>query len=802
MKRNILLISFLFNCIFSFAQTTLLKGVVRDGITKDLMPGVSIYDSKDPSVSTITNEKGNYSLEISTGKHTITCSFIGMKSETIEIEFKEGETVVYNFGLSPESKVLNTVVVSAGKFEQKLEDITVSMEVFNASLIENKSSNNITDALEQVPGLTILDGEPQIRAGSGFSFGVGSHVSVLIDGMPVMLGDQGRPEWSFIPTENVEQVEVIKGASSVLFGSSALSGVINVRTSFPRSVPETKVRADYGQYDAPSIEGSKWWKGAAPYYGFSFLHSEKLLNAKNLDFVVGAQSRYDHNFIGPTGAPKGFLFKFDTTITESEVATLLARFNFSVRYRFTKIPGLAIGLAGNFMQSHDNFSLVWLNDSTGLYRAYPNTMTVYDMRMYYVDPFIEYYSRNGMKHTLKTRILHDSSDDNMNQGSTSTVYYEEYQLYKEFVTLGGLHFTGGLVGNQVRSNAELYAGSGHPTNTLNNYAFYTQLDNKIKNVLNLSLGFRGEYYELNDAEKVLKPVFRSGLSLVLAKATFLRTSYGEAYRYPTINEKYIYTNEGGLYILPNPDLKPETSRSFEAGIKQGFKFGEFYGYLDVAAFWQEYKNTIEFNYARWDTTPTYPSSPITGFKRVNTGDSRIRGIDISIVGNGMLPGNIEFTIYGGYTYALPQTLQPNYVYATENTTYLITPKQLSYTSTSTDTSDYILKYRFRHTAKVDAELSWKFVAIGGDVRYYSYMENIDKAFYDLDIEGGFQTGIKDYRAAHNNGNWIFDARIRFMLNKIFSISAIINNVENKSYSLRPLKIESPRTLTFQVLAKF
>src|SRR6188768_373138 len=212
------------------------------------------------------------------------------------------------------------------------------MEVLNASLIENKNVNNITAALEQVPGLNILDGEPQIRGGSGFSYGVGSHVAVLVDGMPVMLGDQGRPEWSFIPTENVEQVEVIKGASSVLFGSSALSGVINVRTAFPKALPETKVIVDYGQYDAPSVDGTKWWKGAAPVYGFAFLHSEKLLKAKNLDFVIGGQSRFNHNYIGPTGAQKGFPFKFDTTVTENEVSTLLARFNFSLRYRSTKIP--------------------------------------------------------------------------------------------------------------------------------------------------------------------------------------------------------------------------------------------------------------------------------------------------------------------------------------------------------------------------------------------------------------------------------------------------------------------------------
>jgi outer membrane receptor protein involved in Fe transport len=286
----------------------------------------------------------------------------------------------------------------------------------------------------------------------------------------------------------------------------------------------------------------------------------------------------------------------------------------------------------------------------------------------------------------------------------------------------------------------------------------------------------------------------------LSKATFFRMSYGQAYRYPSVTEKYIFTNEGGLFILPNPNLKPETSQSTEAGIKQGFKLLNFFGYLDVAAFWQNYQNTIEFNYARWDTSAE--GNPITGFKRVNTGSSRVRGIDISLAGNGKLFGGIELTLLAGYTYALPQTTDPDYAYAVENPKYYIKPQQLSYNKTSTDTTDDILKYRFRHTAKMDAELSWKFLAIGGDVRYYSFMQNIDKTFYDLDKLGLFQTGITNYRAAHNKGIWIFDARVRFTLSKIFSCSLIVNNADNKSYSLRPLKIESPRTVAAQVMAKF
>ncbi len=796
MKRFFLVLQLFLSFQFVFAQTALLKGTVRDTDTKEAIPGANVFDVRDHSIAVVSDENGNYSLTIPEGKHEMNCSFIGMKIETTDIDFKKGETVVYNFNLAAESKELNTVVVSAGKFEQKLEDITVSMEVLKSSVIENKNARSITDALEQVPGLTILDGEPQIRSGSGYSFGVGSHVAILVDGLPAMIGDQGRPEWSFIPTENVEQVEVIKGASSVQFGSSALSGTINVRTSFPKEKPETKIKFDYGQYDIPRGENTKWWKGAAPFYGYSFLHSEQLLKNKNLDLVIGAQSLFDHNYIGPPLAMKGFVFKYDTTLNENDVATLLTRFNFAVRYRSQKIKGLAVGINGNLMQSHDNFALIWMNDSSGLYRSYPNTITISDTRIFYLDPFVEYFSKGGIKHSLKTRILYNNADDNNNQSNQSTVYYGEYQLYKELSSLGGLHFTGGIVLNEIRSHAELYAGSGSPDNALNNYAAYTQFDKKFKDVLNVSVGFRGEYYEINKNENVLKPVFRGGLSLALSKATFFRMSYGQGYRYPTITEKFIFTNEGGLYVLPNPDLQPETSQNTEAGIKQGFKLWNFFGYVDIAAFWQEYENTIEYNYAIW-------KPDTAGFKFVNTGNSRVRGLDFSVVGSGRLFQGIDLTLMGGYTYALPQTTNPDYVYATDNPGPNGPMQQnLSFAKTSVDTSDYILKYRFIHTAKLDAELTWRFITIGGDMRYYSFMRNIDKTFYDLDTKYLLETGITRYREDHNKGIWLYDARIRFALNKIFSASVVVNNADNKSYSLRPLKIESPRTMAVQVMAKF
>ncbi|MGZ4076655.1 MAG: TonB-dependent receptor, partial [Bacteroidia bacterium] len=601
MKKNIslsLTIIFVFSSFLIHAQQYgILKGVVMDAFTKEAVVGATIYDANDITRGVVSDVNGNYELRLNLGKHKMICSFISMKADTFSVYIDSMKTSEYNILLKNSATQLQTMVVVAGKYEQKLEDITVSMEVLKPTLIENKNSANIKSALEQTPGLNILDGEPQIRGGSGFSFGVGSRVAVLIDGLPALAGDAGRPEWNFIPVENVEQVEIIKGASSVTYGSSALSGSINIRTAYPTDKPLTKVNISSGIYDGPSADSAKWWKGAANFSNVSFLHSEKF---GQLDLVIGAMAIYDHGFIGPPSKHLTPGLNDDTLITEKQVGERTGRFNFNLRYRPKKIPQMNYGINGNFMKSVNNFSLVWDNDSTGLYRAFPHTMTLQDQTILYVDPFVNYLSEGGLKHSLRVRYYYTKNDLTNNQSNETNVLYSEYQFNKQLTAIEGLNITGGLVMNQTYSHAALYNNGVSPDNHLQNYAAYTQIDKKIWRVLNASLGFRGEYFKMNNEEYVAKPIFRAGLNLKLAKATFLRYSYGQGYRFPTITEKFINTSTGGIAVYPNPQLQPETSWNTEVGLKQGFKIGNFVGFADLAAFWQEYQNTIEFVYAFWN----------------------------------------------------------------------------------------------------------------------------------------------------------------------------------------------------------
>lgn len=796
-------INFLFLSLFLIASTVslhaqnfgILKGVVKDASDNSAIIGAIIYDPTDKAHGIMSDVNGNYQLKLSIGKHKIICSLISMTTDTFTIVSDSSKITTHDFILRSSSTQLETMVVSAGKYERKLEEITVSMEVIKPSLIENKNSSSIKGVLEQVPGLNILDGEPQIRGGSGFDFGVGSRVAILIDGLPALSGDGSALPWNFIPLENVEQIEVIKGASSVTYGSSALSGSVNVRTAYAKEEPITKVSLSSGFYDAPPIENSKWWKGAANFSNASVMHAQKI---GQLDLVIGAMAIYDHGFIGP---PTYNINLVDTTIKNNKVGEHTARFNFNLRYRPKKIPQLNYGINGNFMRSSNNMSLIWNNDSSGLYRSYPSTMTLQEQTMFYLDPFINYYSNNGLIQSLRSRysytknVATNNSTSATDLSTETSMAYAEYQLSKKINE--GLNITGGIIANQIFSHSGLAFQGVVPDNHLQNYAGYAQLDKKMWSVLNISLGVRDELFKMNKDKTVGKPIFRSGINLKLAKATFLRCSYGQGYRFPTIKEKYIHSDIGGLPIFPNPQLLAESSWNAEIGIKQGFKINNFTGAFDVAAFWQEYQNTIEITFGAWDKNKDIfgNDSISNGFKYLNTGSTRVRGVEISLPGEGRISKNFKIDILADYTFVIPQAIHPAQVFAIDSTQF-----PMSYDSTSTNIKKNILKYRFQHIAKIDLQVTYKKYFIGGDWRYYSFMQNIDKIFYLMEPLAHY--GIQQYRDENDKGTNIVDLRIGIEINKHFKIAFVVNNALNKSYSLRPLKIEAQRTFALRLSATF
>ena len=782
------------------------------------------------TTGTTTDMDGNYTLKLNPGTYQLRISSVGYTTLEQSVTLAAGETKTQNFALV-KGVELGLFTKTEGKYEKRIEELTVSLDVIKPNIIENKNATSADQALQQTPGLVIVDSEPQLRGGSGYSFGAGSRVMVLVDDLPLLSGDAGRPSWGFIPVENIEQIEVVKGASSVLYGSGALAGVINIRSAYPSNKPKTKVTFFGGMYNLP--KDRKWNQAPnLPFNtGLSFLHSRKLGKHKEFDLVVGGNLFKERGYIGPAiGDSSGF-----SNQTNSGEFDNRARMNFNFRHRVRKVEGLAWGVNGNFMYSESASTFIWAGpngDST--YRSMAGTTTRTLQTVFHVDPYLTYQHKSGTTHNLRFRYFYLDNNNSNNQGNSSQLFFGEYQTRIVVPRVNDFFITPGVMATYTIGKAQLF--SGQPpvavapydsvrTNKIStdntNLAFYVQLEKKFFKRLTISGGMRLEMFNIgkydsyslidtsaggvgirdtniifteNNLNNKFLPVFRLGINYKAAEETYIRASFGQGYRFPTIAERFIKTNVGAAQIYPNPLLKPEQSMNFELGIKQGFKIGKFMGYFDAAGFYQRFNNTIEFTFAQWGSFSD-PGFGL-GFRSANIGKSRVWGAEASIMGTGKLTKDLTMNVLIGYTYTNPQVLDPDYAYATDNSGKVLTNRN---TSDTVNSNGKLLKYRYEHLVRADVEFIYKKLMVGASFRYNSMMRNIDNAFYTL--EGlGILKGVDESR--HKKGDYVIDARIGYEVHPGHKVNFIANNILNRVYALRPLAPEAPRYFCLQYQVQF
>jgi len=760
-----------FSCFQIFSQKATISGTITDFKTKETLVGVNVIVNKTKGFA--TDENGFYAIELEPGDYNIEFTFIGYVSEKKKISLKENDKITLNMRLEDESKILNEVVVSAGKFEQKLSEVTVSMDIIKASMIENTNTQSIETAVQQVPGVMVMEDQVSIRGGSSYSYGAGSRVLLLVDDLPMLAGASGDVKWCLAPVENIEQIEIIKGAASALYGSSALNGVINIRTKYPKIKPETKLIFSSGIYGNPEREETKWWGNTQPIFtGIQIFHSRMI---GNFDLVIGGNFQLDNGY---------------REINNSQQA----RLNFNTRWRNKKIKGLSYGINFNGLKTYGSDYLLWKDGDSGIYRANSSFNQQYNNTRLYIDPYITYFSSTGNRHSLKTRLYRTVNVNNTNKTSNDNLFFGDYQYQKHLEN--NLTWSSGITATHIQSIAETY---GKRYRSGSSGAVYSQFDKKFDR-LNASFGARWEAYQLEQDKTNSRPVFRTGLNYRLFEYTHLRSSFGQGFRYPTIAEKYIRSSAGAINLFPNDTLKPEKGWSAELGFTQGFKISNWTGYFDVAGFWTEYQDMIEFGFGyHFPYTATfYPPDTVfkyLGFKAYNISNAQITGVDITLVGNGKLFG-LPTSLMAGYTYTNPIDMDAQEV-----------GKDL------TSSRSRILKYRFYHSMKIDFEMAYKKINYGFSMNYFSEIINIDKAFEDsLRFPNGnaiifngqpmyILPGLREYRDKNNNGAMIFDARIGLDLSDKSRFSLVVRNFTNKEYMIRPGDVQPPRTFALQYIFK-
>lgn len=816
----------------SFSQNATLLGKVTEE-NREAITSANVVIDAAKGLGAVTDFDGNYEIKnIPAGNYEVSFRYIGKEEQKIKITLAAGEKKTLNVVLKEKQQVMDVVVISGSKYETKLSEQTVSMDVIKGSSLASQNITSLDQGMTRIPGVTIADGQVNIRGGAGWSYGAGSRVSVLVDDLPILTADAADAKWSIVPMENVEQVEVIKGAASALYGSGALNGIVNVRTAYPTEEPFVKATVYAGAFEGPSkTPDMKWWGSNTPIgNGANLAWRQKF--GQN-DLVFGAA--YD--------ASTGYLDSSDGHAV---------RANLKYRYRVKSVPGLNFGVNVSAYYSYGKTFFFWNGIDSQAYKPFPHTVTIYKSYRYTVDPFLDYQDKHLNQFKFVGRFFNATNTNNTGQGSVPNKYYAELQYHRklEFKKFD-LNIVTGAVNDYDDVNPPKGAvGSLFGKNSSYNFSAYLQTDFKFFKKLTISLGARWEYFQMKhyghdsisnrdtliDAQNSLKqlnyPLFRVGINYQAAEATYIRASFGQGFRYPTIAERYISTSVGPLTIASNPKLNPEKGLSAELGLKQGFKLGAGWkGYADVSGFFNQYSDMMEFTFGQFGSQANWNNINQDfgfGFSSQNIGKTRIMGTEIILAGQGNFgPVGVEFLT--GYNFIDARSLNWNdtlsmYNYEgaklTNTGNALLAYNQannpdkltsITYAQTSSSTKN-ILKYRSPHTLKADLTISYKGLEWNGNLQYSSYQENIDYAFtsglFQLIGPGAFG-GLDQYRQhkqaipiGKGRGDIVLNMHLAYNFPVGVRVAFIVKNLLNTEYTPRPAYFEAPRNYTIQLSYTF
>jgi outer membrane receptor for ferrienterochelin and colicins len=658
MKNIFTLILLLLFSALVKAQNGGIYGSVKDNLGNPLL-GVDVI-VEGTLIGVATNNEGNFNIsKIKNGKYYLTASIIGYKkfrSEYITVNNNETEL---NIILSPTSYQFDQLIITANKFGQDLREISSSSYVLDSKLFSDKNYQKVDDAFRYVPGITMTQDQISIRGSSGYSRGAGTRVLVAIDGIPIYTPDTGEIIWELIPINDISKIEILKGAASSLYGSSAIGGVINIITNEITSNPITYIKLQGGVYAKPSYKEWEWTNKTLTFNKQSISHSRSIGKLS----LSATLSRFEDLSYK----------KNDDQIRYS--AFLKANYNFS---EMTSLSFWGTGYTrerSTFVYWKD-LSNALIPSESDLGQSIKSDRTIMGFKF-------DHIFNNDLTITFVPSAYISFWKDNSesNNKSSSKLYRNELRVkynLSEFADLiTGIEYQYNKVGSNIFGNR-----------TSDALGIFSQLDYKIFESLNLTFGARFDNSKLDGLQSESSFSPKLGLNYKLDENTFLRTSFGKGFRAPSLAEAFTSTTTSGVTVKPNPNIKSETSYSFEVGISHNFIN---LLNVDLSIFNSEYYDMIE---------PSFDKYGDILFNNLTR--ARIQGVDLNTATN-LFSDNITLNL--GYTYL-----------------WAINVNKKTF-----------LKYRPKHSIVAGLNYKTDIIESGFDFRYSSRVENIDNEFVDLGL---------------------------------------------------------------------
>ena len=230
--KTIKLLCFVFISFNLSAQNYELKGKILDSETNEKLGGVHIQlisKIQSSNYYAITKLDGEYNIKgIESGEYQILTSYVGYKKTQDLIKIYSNQSV--DFQLEKELIDIGEVIVSSMRQEQRIKDVPVPLEIVDQKQIDLSSSFTASDVLEQEPGVAMARDGVWATGINIRGFGQ-QRIVMLVDGNRIETATDLMASMSFFDVDDIERIEVIKGASSSLYGTGAMGGIVNVITS-------------------------------------------------------------------------------------------------------------------------------------------------------------------------------------------------------------------------------------------------------------------------------------------------------------------------------------------------------------------------------------------------------------------------------------------------------------------------------------------------------------------------------------------------------------------------------------------
>lgn len=569
MKKTFILTILLFISFYSFSQqkvSTILSGKVTDSKTNQPLGGASIYLS-DSRTGTVTDSNGNYVLKnLPVGHSIIEISHAGYKTIVEHLDISVND--IHNFSLLPSILENEGVTVTAVANATSIRKAPIQISRVNRSDLLAITSTNIIDALSRQPGISQLSTGPAIS--KPIIRGLGYNRLVVINDGVRQEGQQWGDEHGIEIDENsVQRIEIVKGPASLIYGSDAIAGVINIITSAP--VPDNTLRGNIlSSYQTNNQQRSLYGNIAGNQNGLNWSVWGDLKAASDYqnkyDGYVFNSKFNEHNAGGYIGLNRSWGFthfivsKFNQSpgliegerdasgnfIYEDASGNILVPTDSDFKSTDSKVPYQKVGhlkiISDNSFKTGNGritLNLGWQRNERKEYGdpSQPDLSNLYfDLKTFNYSAMYHLAETNGWISSVGLNGMRQSND---NRGDE--VLIPEYSLFD----MGAFIYT-----SKTKGKTTLSGGLRYDHRTLNSNEYFEGNDLKFTS-------FRKEFSNISSS---------AGISFTPSDNFVLKFNLAQGFRAPSVPELSSNgTHEGtNRYEYGDVDLKSE--KSFQADI--------------------------------------------------------------------------------------------------------------------------------------------------------------------------------------------------------------------------------------------